>query len=130
MTSFEETRKAQKALDRKNHDEYERILDKYEDMPDSKKVDILWDALGWMQNRKDLSYNDCIVFSMGGTIDIVNKHSNEKSTKILDMIILDCETDVKLFEGKELNGKTVGELHGILEAKIQAIAKIVKKSME
>ena len=59
-----------------------------------------------------------------------NKSSSEKSMKILDMIILDCETDVKVFEGKELNGKTVGELHGILEAKIQAIAKIVKKSME
>ena len=47
--------------------------------------------------------------------------------EVLDMIIEDCEKDVKDFEGREFNGKTLGELHGILEAKIQALAKIVKQ---
>lgn len=51
----------------------------------------------------------------------------KKIIETLDMIIADCEQDVKDFEGREFNGKTVGELHGILEAKIQALAKIVKK---
>jgi len=50
--------------------------------------------------------------------------------KVLDMIIDDCERDVKDFEGREFNGKTLGELHGILEAKIQALAKIVRELME
>lgn len=53
-----------------------------------------------------------------------------KSIGVLDMIIEDCKTDVEDFEGKEFNGKTLGELHGILEAKIQAIAKIMKKHLE
>lgn len=50
----------------------------------------------------------------------------EKAIKVLDLIIEDCETDVEEFDGREFNGKTLGELHGILEAKIQAIAKAVK----
>jgi hypothetical protein len=44
----------------------------------------------------------------------------------LDMIIADCEQDVKDFEGREFTGRTLGQLHGILEAKIQALAKIMK----
>ena len=54
----------------------------------------------------------------------------KKELEVLDMIIDDCEKDVNDFEGKPLNGKTVAEMHGILEAKIQALAKIVKKIAE
>jgi hypothetical protein len=56
--------------------------------------------------------------------------SNFKSLEVLDIIIADCETDVKEFDGKPFTGKTLGQLHGIMEAKIQAIAKIVKKEIE
>ena len=52
--------------------------------------------------------------------------SEYKVLEVLDMIIDDCEADVNEFDGKEFNGKTLGELHGILEAKIEALAKIVK----
>lgn len=53
-----------------------------------------------------------------------------KIIEVLDMIIEDCETDVKDFDGKPFTGKTLGELHGILEAKIQALAKNLKKYLE
>lgn len=60
-----------------------------------------------------------------------NKTADSKnSLEILDMIIADCETDVKEFDRKPFTGKTVGELHGILEAKIQAVAKILRKELE
>lgn len=52
---------------------------------------------------------------------------NEKMLKTLDMIIDDCAKDVESFDGREFTGKTLGELHGILEAKIEALAKIIKK---
>lgn len=52
------------------------------------------------------------------------------SLEVLDIIIADCEQDVKDFDRKPLTGKTVGELHGILEAKIQALAKILKQHLE
>ena len=51
---------------------------------------------------------------------------NKKILEVLDMIIEDCKQDVKDFDSREFNGKTLGELHGILEAKIQALAKIIK----
>ena len=54
----------------------------------------------------------------------------KKELEVLDMIIDDCEKDVNDFEGKPFNGKTVAEMHGILEAKIQALAKVVKKIAE
>ena len=50
-----------------------------------------------------------------------------KIIKVLNQIMEDCEQDVKDFDGREFNGKTLGELHGILEATINAIARIVKK---
>lgn len=50
--------------------------------------------------------------------------------EILDMIIADCEQDVKDFDKKPFTGRTVGELHGILEAKIQALARILKEHLE
>lgn len=50
--------------------------------------------------------------------------------KVLDMIIEDCATDVKEFEGKPFTGKTVGELHGILEAKIEALANIMRTHLK
>lgn len=59
-----------------------------------------------------------------------NKKDTKNSLEILDMIIADCETDVKEFDGKPFTGKTLGELHGILEAKIQAVAKILRKELE
>ena len=58
------------------------------------------------------------------------RQSDEMRKKIvekLDLIIADCEQDVKDFDGREFNGRTVGELHGILEAKIQALAKIIRR---
>ena len=54
----------------------------------------------------------------------------KKELEVLDMIIDDCEKDVNDFEGKPFNGKTVAEMHGILEAKIQVLAKVVKKIAE
>ena len=54
----------------------------------------------------------------------------KKELEVLDMIIDDCKKDVEDFEGKPFNGKTVAEMHGILEAKIEALAKIVKKIAE
>lgn len=51
----------------------------------------------------------------------------DKVLKVLDNIIDDCEKDVIAYDGREFNGKVVGELHGILEAKIQALAKIIKQ---
>lgn len=47
--------------------------------------------------------------------------------EVLDMIIEDCAQDVEDYEHAPLNGKTVGELHGILEAKILALAKVMKE---
>lgn len=49
---------------------------------------------------------------------------------VLNIIIEDCETDAKEFDGKPFTGKTLGELHGILEAKIQALARILKELVE
>lgn len=43
-----------------------------------------------------------------------------KLLRILDLI----------FDGKPFTGKTLGELHGILEAKVEALAKIVKSIIE
>ena len=54
----------------------------------------------------------------------------KKELEVLDMIIDDCKKDVEDFEGKPFNGRTVAEMHGILEAKIEALAKIVKKIAE
>lgn len=53
-----------------------------------------------------------------------------KMIDVLNEIISDCEKDARDFEGREFNGKTLGELHGILEAKIQALAKIMKAFIE
>lgn len=53
-----------------------------------------------------------------------------KTLDTLAIIIDDCETDVKDFDGREFNGKTLGEMHGILEAKIEALAKIMKLHIE
>lgn len=50
-----------------------------------------------------------------------------RQLEVLDMIISDCAQDVKDFEHREFTGKTVGEMHGILEAKIEALAKIVRE---
>lgn len=54
----------------------------------------------------------------------------KRNLPILDLIIEDCETDVKEFDGKPFTGKTLGELHGILEAKILTLAKILKEVIE
>ena len=72
--TFAEVRKFQKEFHRKDHDEFERYLDKYEDSTSEEKVDILWNALDFMQSYNDRSVNDCIVIAMGGTIDTINNH--------------------------------------------------------
>ena len=51
----------------------------------------------------------------------------ERILEALDTIIDDCLKDVQAFDGREFNGETLGELHGILEAKIEALAKIMKE---
>jgi hypothetical protein len=55
---------------------------------------------------------------------------SKPTLEVLEMIIADMQTDVAEFEGKPFNGKTLGELHGILAATIQALAKIMKKHIE
>lgn len=50
--------------------------------------------------------------------------------EILDMIIEDCRQDAIDFDKKPFTSKTVGEMHGILEAKIAALAKILKEVIE
>ena len=50
--------------------------------------------------------------------------------EVLDLIIEDCEKDVHDYENAPFTGKTVGELHGIMEAKIQALAKVLKRHIE
>lgn len=50
--------------------------------------------------------------------------------EVLNIIIEDCEVDVKEYDGREFNGRTLGEIHGILEAKIEALARIMKKIIE
>lgn len=50
--------------------------------------------------------------------------------RILKLISADCETDAREFDGKPFNGKTLGELHGILEAKIAAVTDILRKYIE
>lgn len=53
-----------------------------------------------------------------------------RSIEVLGMIIEDMEADVKKFDGAPLTRKTVAEIHGILAATIQAMAKIMKKHLE
>ena len=50
--------------------------------------------------------------------------------EVLEMIISDMEKDVKDFEGKPFDGRTLGELHGNLCATIQALAKVLKKHIQ
>jgi hypothetical protein len=45
-------------------------------------------------------------------------------TDVLELIISDMEKDVRRFERKPFNGRTLGELHGELCATVQALAKI------
>lgn len=54
----------------------------------------------------------------------------KKELEILQMIIEDMENDIKQFDGKPFNGRTLGELHGNLCATIQALAGIMKKYIE
>jgi hypothetical protein len=53
-----------------------------------------------------------------------------REIKVLNMIITDMEADVKAFEGRPFNGKTLGELHGNLCATVQALAEIMKHHIE
>jgi len=55
---------------------------------------------------------------------------SKKMIDVLNMIIADCSQDVNDFDGREFNGKTLGELHGIIEAKVEALAKIIIKVIE
>jgi hypothetical protein len=49
---------------------------------------------------------------------------------IMDRIIEDMENDVRSFEGRPLNGKTIGEMHGNLAAAIGALAETIKTMLE
>lgn len=42
----------------------------------------------------------------------------------------DCAVDVKEYDGKPFTGKTVGEIHGIIEAKIDALASTIKELID
>uniref|UniRef100_A0A6M3LQA0 Uncharacterized protein n=1 Tax=viral metagenome TaxID=1070528 RepID=A0A6M3LQA0_9ZZZZ len=56
--------------------------------------------------------------------------SDLKIIEVMDMIIEDCKQDVTDYEHAPFTGRTVGELHGILEAKISALAKAIKQLAE
>jgi len=56
--------------------------------------------------------------------------SKVKIIELMNIIIKDCEQDVNDFEHAPFSGKTVGELHGILEAKIEALAQAIKELAE
>jgi len=55
--------------------------------------------------------------------------NKDRILKVLNLLIDDCEKDVDDFDGREFDGKTLGELHGVIEAKIQAHAKIIKEML-
>lgn len=48
---------------------YYKLLEKFEKSSNSKKVEILWVALGHMEHYNGRSKNDCIVLAMGGDIN-------------------------------------------------------------
>lgn len=54
----------------------------------------------------------------------------EKDLKVLQMIIDDMEADVKHFDGKPFNGRTLAEIHGTLAATVRALAVIMKAHIE
>lgn len=56
--------------------------------------------------------------------------SNSIDVLVLTMIMEDMENDVKEFEGRPFNGKTLGELHGNLCAALQAVARILKDHIQ
>ena len=47
--------------------EYDKLLEKFVRLPNSKKIDILSDALDEMQYYNGRTINDCIVIAMGGS---------------------------------------------------------------
>lgn len=56
--------------------------------------------------------------------------NKNKIISVMNLIIEDTEQDVHDYENAPFTGKTVGELHGILEAKIRALATAVKALAE
>jgi hypothetical protein len=55
---------------------YEKLLDKFEKMSNKKKVEILYDAIDFMNEYNGRSTSDCIVLAMGGGMEAIN--DNEK----------------------------------------------------
>lgn len=56
--------------------------------------------------------------------------NHDNIIRVMDMIIEDCKQDVIDFEYAPFSGKTVGTLHGILEAKILTLAEAIKQLSE
>lgn len=54
----------------------------------------------------------------------------ERIIEVLNVLIEDCTKDVQNYEGKEFNGCTVATYFGMVEAKIEALAKILKRVVE
>jgi hypothetical protein len=52
--------------------ERKKLLDKYDKATDKEKVEILWSALGYMQQYNGISYYDAIVRGMGGQVFYVS----------------------------------------------------------
>lgn len=56
--------------------------------------------------------------------------STKDVIRVMNLIVEDCTKDVKEYEHAPFTGKTLGTLHGILEAKIEAVAQAVKDLAE
>lgn len=54
----------------------------------------------------------------------------EKQIKVCELIAADMESDVKTFEGKPLDGRTMGEMHGNLCAAISELADLIKEHLQ
>lgn len=54
----------------------------------------------------------------------------KRTLEVLNTIIDDCMKDVEQFEKAPFTGHTVGTIHGLLEAKIMALAAILRDIVE
>lgn len=56
--------------------------------------------------------------------------NKEKFIEICEQVAKDVENDAKEFDGKQFNGKTVGEYLGYHGAAIKALANVLKSILE
>lgn len=54
----------------------------------------------------------------------------KRISEVMGLVSHDMENDVKNFEGKPFNGRTLGEAHGQLCAAVQAVAKALKQIVD